>query len=746
MVGTIADQEKIQQPMRPPGTVRRGRLLRDLKTTADQVPLVVVSAPAGYGKTTALSAWSAEDPRPFAWVNLDDADNDPIRLLYHVALAVNVVRPFESGVWRDLESARASGAGAVVSRLLACIASAPPWVLVLDDAHALRPGPGPDVIVGLANGAPAGCQVVISGRNRTALRVGGLRSRGMCFEVGPRELAFSQDEAEVVMTTAGIHLSSEALATLLDRLDGWPAGIYLAALSLRDSPNPDATAGEIAGSAAFIVDYLREEVLLRESPETAQFLVRTAPLGHLSGALCDAVLGSEGSAARLADLESRGLFVVPVDSDRAWYRYQPLFAEMLVAELRLREPAEETRTHLRAAAWYEEQGLGEAAISHAIAGEDRVTAARLVATYAEPYLNTGRLLTVGDWLRSLADATESYPPLPGIAGWIWALSGDAARAQECLLAAERALLADEEGEWVDVPSSGLPSLVSGFVLLRAGLAPYGVEQMLVDARKALDLEPPGRVYHPVASALVGIAEMLNGDLAAATVALERAAHFARERQRMMASVALAELSLIAAEQHDWIAAESCAAEALAIIEAGNLADYPTSTAAYVAMAKAAVHRRDAREARRYTDDALRRYARPSPAALPWFAAQIGIALGRVLFDLDDYPATRRKVFEVRRHLARLSVHGVLGTQHRQLVRDIARHSRDPGPSGVLTITPAETRVLRLLPTHLTLTEIADALFVSRNTVKTQVASLYGKLTAANRDEAVRTAKDLGLID
>lgn len=743
------DQKKTARPTRRRGTVRRDRLLRDLAAIADDVSLILVSAPAGYGKTTVLSQWAAEDRRPFAWAHLDEADNDPVRLLRHIALALHRIHPLDFSVWRALSSPHASLTGVALPRLLAATtAAASPWVLVLDDIHVLRASLGPDVVVAFADGLPAGCHVVVSGRKQPGLKLGGLRTQGKCVEIGPRELAFSAEEAGIVLATAGSRLSDRAVADLQRRAEGWPAGIYLAALSMRGCAEPDVAAGEIAGSTAFIFDYLHEEVLLHEPAETVQFLLRTAPLRQLSGPLCDAVLGTGGSAARLAEMESRNLFVVPQDTDRHWYRYHPLFGEMLLAELRRRDPAEEPCAHRRAADWYERQGLPEQAVAHALAGQDTRNAARLVVMYSQRYVNMGRVHTVRDWLRTLADgAMESYPPLAVIAGWIWALTGDAARAQECLHSAEHGSLRVAECDWLDdaTPGGGT-ELVSGIARLRAALAPLGVERMLVDAAAAFDLEPPGGAWYPMAASLLGVAQMLNGDPEAATGTLERAAHFGREHQRSAASFALAELALIFVEQDDWTMAESCVVEASALVEAGHLMKYPPSLAVYVAQARVALHRRDVRLARQSVNAALRLYAEPSPAAFPWLAAQMAIGLGRVLLDMGDYPAAQPKVIAARRHLARLSTDGVLGQEHRQLVRDVSRQGDRVRQPIAMTLTAAEMRVLRLLPTHLTLSEVADALFISRNTVKTQVASIYGKLLASSRAEAVRAAREFGLID
>jgi LuxR family maltose regulon positive regulatory protein len=573
------------------------------------------------------------------------------------------------------------------------------------------------------------------------LKLGRLRSQGKCVEFGTEELGFTEEEASAVLAGAGAHLPRDAVAALVRRTEGWPAGVYLAALSVHGTVDEAAAAAAgIAGTDKFIGDYFREEVLVRESAETVRFLLRTAVLDEMSGPLCDAVLGQTGSATWLVEIESRNLFVVPQDHDGQWYRYHWLFGEMLLAELRRREPGEELRIHRRAAVWYEEHGYPERAIKHALAGHDTPAAARLVTTYGQQFVNAGRIYTVRGWLEDLdGGALDEHPAFAVIAGWIWALTGDSARAQRCLLAAE-------QGPHDAAPLVGSVSLNSSIAMLRAALAPFGVERMLVDARRAFEVEPPGGPWYPLAGLLVGEALLLNGAPEAAAKAWERAAYFGRERQPSAASVALAQLSLLAAERGDWGAARDYAAEAWALIEAAGLPDYLASIVAYIARARVAAHNGDIAGARHHAGRALRLYASPSPAAFPWLATQTAILLGRILLDLDDHPAARLKVSEAGRHLNRLLTEGVLRDQHRRLAADLARHGGWPRVPSAMTLTAAELRVLDLLPTHLTLGEIADELHISRNTVKSQVAAVYRKLRAATRTEAVREGRNVGLIE
>jgi LuxR family maltose regulon positive regulatory protein len=718
---------------------RRG-LLQAFAAIDRHVPLVLLVAPSGYGKTSALSQWATDDQRRFGWVHLDDADNDPALLLRHIALALHQVHPLEDTVWRAFASPSSSPLGVIVPRLVASVmASGVPWVLVLDDFHVLHGTVGMNLLVALAKDLPPGCHLVVASRSRPGLRLGRLRSQGRCVEFGVPDLAFTVGEAQEAVRSADVDLPREAVAALVRRTEGWPAGVYLAALSVHGAEDAVAAARGIAGNNRFILDYFREEVLTRESAETVRFLLRSAVLGDMSGPLCDAALGHTGSAVWLAEIESRNLFVVPQDDDGRWYRYHRLFGEMLLSELRRREPGEEQRIHRQAAVWYEKEGRGDRAILHAIAGRDIPTACRLVSRYAEGFVNAGHIHIVRRWLGELDDgALPDQPAFAVLAGWVWALTGDSIRAQRCLLAAE-------QGPGDALPVDGSSSLASSIALLRGALAPYGIDRMLADARRALDLEPPSRPWYAVVTALCGAALLCSGESGAAVEMWERSAHHGRG-QISGTSFALAQLALVAADRGDWSAAQEYAAEAWTIIHVGGLPEILPSVIAYVARARLAVHRGDVAEARQLTGKALRLYASSSPAALPWLATQTAIALGWILLDLDDHAAARLRVAEAGQHLNRLLTEGVLRERYEELASALAQRGGRPRARSAMTLTAAEMRVMDLLPTQLTLSEIADELHISRNTVKSQVAAVYRKLRSATRTEAVREGRTLGLVD
>jgi LuxR family maltose regulon positive regulatory protein len=433
-----AAEAKLRLPIQRRGLVERGGLLERLEAVRDDASLVLVTAPAGYGKTTVLSQWAAADhSRRFGWVTLDKADGDPVRLAGHVALALHGMEALDPRVFRALAAGNASAHVEVLPDLLASLHRwSRPGVLVLDDVHELRSVEAMNFIRAFSAGVPLGFHIAIA--SRLGLGLGRIRSEGRCVEFGLQDLAFAEDDAHQVLASAGVVCSDQEVAALVRHTEGWPAGVYLSALAIRASPGAAEAASAPSGDDAFIVDYLRDELLARESPEMVRFMLRTAPLDQMCGSLCDHVLGRSDSASRLADAAQRSLFVVPLDRRGEWYRYHRLVTEMLLSELRRREPGEEFGIHQRAAGWYEQRGRPEEAIAHALDGRDTATAARLVNRHAREFWAAGRLRTIRGWLDALDDgALVGYPPVAITAAWISALEGDPLGAHRFLYAAER---------------------------------------------------------------------------------------------------------------------------------------------------------------------------------------------------------------------------------------------------------------------------------------------------------------------
>ncbi len=478
---------KLDVPPPRAGLIDRTRLVGRLNR-ARSGRVVSVVAPPGYGKTTVLTQWAANDPREFAWVSLDHRDNDPVTLLTYVAEALNA----DSAVFKALTGPGDSLWARGLPGVVAAVAARPePLVLVLDDVHELEDHDCLDALAALLLHVPPGSQLVLSGRAEARLGLPKLRAAGELLELGPAALALNDAEAHALLTAAGLDVTVAQAAALNERAEGWAAGLYLAALSLDDGSSSFASFG---GDDRFVTDYLRAEELSRVEPAQLEFMLRTAVLERMSAPLCDAVLERDDSAQMLERLERENLFVVALDHQRRWFRYHHLFREMLQAELGRREPELPSALNRRAAAWSSANGQPEVAIEYSIAAGDTDEVAMLVVVLAGEYYRSGRVTTVERWLERFDDSglLERYPAIAVSGAWVHALRG---RPE----AAERWALAVESAQSTDPMPDGSP-LEGWAATVRALLCKTGVEQMQTDAELALSHLPTTSQWYPVSIA------------------------------------------------------------------------------------------------------------------------------------------------------------------------------------------------------------------------------------------------------
>src|SRR6478752_2411186 len=328
---------KLRRPVVRPGTVRRLPLTERL-ARGDARPVVSVVAPPGYGKTTLLSQWAERNSQAFAWVSVEEPDNDPKVLLRYIAEALDAVEPIDQRVFDALASPGSSVPGSVVPRLGAAFSSmTSPVALVLDDVHALHNSECRAALSVLADHVPGGSRLALAGRAGPPLRVARLRAEGKMIEIGPGDLSLTPSEALSLLRSAGVALSEDEMAELHERTEGWPAGLYLAGLYLREGGPVAGAAVSFGGGDRLVSDYMESEFLSRVSHRERVFLTRTAVLERMCGPLCEAVLGMAGSAAILEDLAESNLLLVPLDRQAEWYRYHHLFRDMLLAQLHRRE-------------------------------------------------------------------------------------------------------------------------------------------------------------------------------------------------------------------------------------------------------------------------------------------------------------------------------------------------------------------------------------------------------------------------
>src|SRR5437868_5017194 len=411
---------KLYIPPLRPNVVIRPRLLERLNEGLYR-KLTLIAAPAGFGKTTLVSEWVEGIERPkarTAWLSLDEGDNDPARFLaYLVAALQTIAATIGEGVLGVLQSPQPPPPEAILTALLNEITTLPDhFVLVLDDYHVIDAKPVDLALTFLVEHLPPQMHLVIATREDPLLPLARLRARGELTELRAADLRFTPSEAaEFLNSVMGLTLSPGDIAALEDRTEGWIAGLQLAALSMRGREDIPEFIRAFAGDHRYIVDYLVEEVLQRQSAPVRSFLLQTSILDRLNGPLCDAVTGQEESNARLEALERGNFFVVPLDDRRHWYRYHHLFAEVLSVHLMAEQPDQVATLHRRASAWYEQNGSVADAIRHALAAEDFERAAGLVEL-AVPAMGRNRQeATVLDWLRALPDELLRCRPVLGVA-------------------------------------------------------------------------------------------------------------------------------------------------------------------------------------------------------------------------------------------------------------------------------------------------------------------------------------------
>ncbi|HEX9999317.1 MAG TPA: hypothetical protein VGB74_02590, partial [Actinoplanes sp.] len=516
---------KLYAPARRPRLVARPRLAGRLDATLEVGHrLTLVSAPAGFGKTTLLTDWLAglgerRTDVGLAWLSLDDGDNDLVRLLTHLVAALRSAG-LDVGAAAD-ETALT----AIVNDVTGAGERSPDkrWILVLDDYHVITATEVHDAVTFLLDHLPEHLHLLVATRSDPPLPLARLRARGQLTELRAADLRFSPAEAqEFLNRVMGLELTAADVRALDDRTEGWVAGLQLAALSLRDIRERGAVDGFIAaftGSNRFVIDYLADEVLTRQPAPVRDFLLRTAVLDRLTGPLCDAVTGRTDGARTLADLERGNLFVVPLDDHRCWYRYHHLFADVLRARLLAEQPGLVPGLHRLASDWYAAHDLVADAVRHAIAAADFGHAAYLMEV-ALPQMRRARqdsLLLA--WVRALPEPVVRRSPVLGIvAAWALIMAGETGAAEARLDEAERVLAAgarDDElaAGWAD--TEDLRTAPATISVYRASLAQArgDVPGTVRHARRALALAgPEDHGVRGAGAGFLGLATWSAGDV------------------------------------------------------------------------------------------------------------------------------------------------------------------------------------------------------------------------------------------
>jgi LuxR family transcriptional regulator, maltose regulon positive regulatory protein len=731
----LLDESRLQPPPVARGSVPRVALLDRLAGALDAT-LVSVVAPPGYGKTALLSQWAARTGHRVAWLSLEPDDNDPAVLLACIASALGRVEPIDTDAFRTRVPPGTSVAAMVARRVAVTLGSmSHPVALMLDHAELLHNPQCRDAVAELAVRLPPGAQLVVASRGEPPVPTAALRARRMIVEVGTDDLAMDEAEARVLLTAAGVELDAGGVAELVAHTEGWPVGLYLAALAYR-AGGRRATVG-FTGDDRLMADYLRTVLLANVPRGRVEFLTRTSVLDRMSGPLCDAVLGTTRSGRLLQALESTDALLVPLDRRREWYRYHRLFRQLLRTELDQREAGVVHGLHERAAAWYEGNGQPEAAIGHAQAAGDVERVARLVASHALAAYAAGRVATVCRWLDWFEDrgVVDDHPTIGVLGGVVNGLIGRAAAAERWAAGAERSPVAG-------VPPDG-STMASWLAVLRMFMGRDGMDRMRRDAREALEGLAPASQWRASVHLFEGISWLFEGQPGRADPLLAHAIDVAMDLGAFpVAVVAIAERAIAALERDAGDEAAALVDHALDLVRVGGLEDYAPSAIVYAVGARTAAQHGD-REAAVERLGRATRLRTQLTYAVPCFSVQALLELARADLALADAAGAQVVLREARDILRLRPGLGVLGERADELRTTL--ESVHVGAVGASALTTAELRLVPLLSTHLSFPEIGERLYVSRHTVKTQAISVYRKLGVSSRSEAIERLHAIGLL-
>ena len=733
-------EAKLAVPSVRHGVVDRPRVRRALDAGRD-ASLTLVAAPAGYGKTTAVRAWCAGLGMGPAWVTLDSGDNDPVLLWRYVATAVDRV---SSGLARDALRRLSLAGGqvkAAIDELMNAVAAlGSELIVVLDDVHEVFDEESLASIDYAVGHVPPNLHLVLLTRIDPALSVARLRAAHALVEVRAAELAFTTAEARELLVGLGrLELGAEEIDMLVERTEGWPAGLVLAWLWLGTVEDPGRAVRAFGGDNRFVADYLSSEVLAALDEDGRAFVHGAAVLGEFTAELCDAVLDRDDSAIQLAELERSNLFVSRLERG-GWFRIHSLFAEYARTQLASLGPEAPTLIHRRAAVWLRSQGLPAEAVRHAAAAGDHELVAELLVEYHLPLIRAGAGRTVLRWVRTLPeDQLVEHPELAVAAATAAMLVGAGRLEQRRLLAL------------VDRGGGDRPEQVGAYVeaaarLVRAVTIDGGVRQAVLDGRRAVELATAGAdEIRTAALAACARALFFAGELdEASAVAVRALEQPAIERHVPSLVVARSTLAFVAVERGPLAAARAHAEEAKAAV--GRIG---TSRSWLGANASAALGLVLAAEG------ALVEAEHELVPAERFFADEVAtvhhtwmlVLLARVRLRrgrLDEAEATLRSAYEA---LGELRDSGPVPALADQVELELEA-ARGRASRGEILEPPseAELAVLRLLSSDLSTREIGERLFLSQNTIRSHRRALYHKLGVHSRADAIARATALGLLE
>lgn len=737
MTELIALRDRARSVPPTPGieTIQRSRLDELYESSRGQVLRVL--APGGFGKSTLVSRWAADDDRQVVWLDLERIDNDSEVL---TATLSNALADLDAPDFLSLPSAPA-GSQAFARLVVPALGDAvraidAPFVLVIDDIHVLSdPGAG-DIIDAVAENLSESSTLVLVGRaHRVDGSVARLRLRPGVRDVGVSDLALDIDESRQLLGSMGLEIGAVD-PEFIERFEGWPAGLRLAGL-VTQLRGPRGAAVPIA-DATYVTDYLSAEWTATLAPDDRRLLSEAACLGRFTGEMCDAILGRSNSSASLRRVQHDEQLVLPLDERGRWFRMHPILAGWLESELQNSDRRRWCDVHLRASEWWAAEGDIDLAIEHAVRVGDIDRCEELVATHAAIHFPMGANATVQRWLGLLpADRVRTSPPLCALASIGACHVGDGDRALQWNAGLARQVGIDSDARDVADETSMIAEV------LRSLIEPLPATELIASARRGRDHLPAGPWQVAASWALGGNLFMVDDD-AADEVWTEGALAAEFNGTPMMAAHCLGS----AAIRDDLIGERQRSTEragrAQQIVRAAHA---QLSPPAHVALAASALHEahRGHRDEAEHEIAIVRGHLHGYGAIGPWFNVLARLALIRATMVIGDHATSRELLREAEFHASRQ--HDAVGAR-RHVAALRTQVDSTPlltdHPSGALT--PAERRVLVYLPTNLSLADIATQLFVSRNTVKTHAAAIYRKLGTSSRSEAVELARGAGLLD
>lgn len=728
--GAAPGTRRALPPAGSPSLVRRGRLIESLSSSTG-TPAVCLQAPGGFGKSTVLAQWLREDPRPVVWLAVRPEVPDPGWLVRALLDGLVAELLLEAPVSLPMGVDPLTWSAGVLPALEAALGDiVRPYVVVVDDAGALSGSQWESLLDSIVRCLPLGAQLVLATRTAVPKRLRRLRSEQALLTLGPDQLALDAIEGAELLRLLGVEVPDSTLLALLEETEGWPVAFYLAALALGSRPR--TTVRRSLSTDEALSDYLRDEILDRLPPADARFMQRASVLTYLDEATCDAVTGTDASRARLRRLAGANHLLIPVDAASTRFRMHALLAEFLSDELRATDPAAWRAAHAAARDLRERAGDLDAAAHHAkLAGDDRALGA-LLWRHSGHVLASAQAAVLRRWLEGVSDDRVSQvPELALCAAWLASHEGDMTRMELMAVTAE-ALCARQGG-----------ARSTDVALLTATIGADGLEQVESAAVGFIAAAEPDDDWLTLAHFLHGIALVLRAETDQGLGALDRGRRLAQAF-----GLPVMESHCLAAQADVWLAAGE-PTRALPLIRGARavIAQYRLehiATAAPVFTTSAAGYLAEGRlvDARREAMRALRQSSLMRAVA-PWYAVQGRVTLAEVFLALGD--ADRAQSLLDEADLFR-------GPATRSVVLDEARASARQRLSrsgatlaGAEVLTAAEVRVVQYLPTHLSFPEIAQELTISPHTVKSQALSAYRKLGAHTRGEAIRRAREAGLL-